>query len=271
MNPFPCGSHQRRRLILISSEIKEIPLDTNSIPVLIYARASTNNQESGISTQLAVVTEKIESLSYRSIVATFTDEGVAGDILPEERSAFQEMLNYIKDSRIKNPKQPIKEVWVQTRERISRNVDYLGYTTVRLGKLGVELHSTEDDDSNLKKRFYDIVGEEELRKTRLKSEQGIARRLKEKKVMSRAPYGYKIIDGKLIVDKEIEPKIIGIFDSFERGESYSKISHRYAIPASSLSYMRKNPIYTTGEYYWRGEVVFTVEPIIKKNIGAEEN
>lgn len=247
-----------------NSEIKEdIALDTNSIPILIYARASTNNQESGISTQLSVVTEKIESLGYRSIVETFTDEGVSGDILPEERSAFQEMLNYIKNSRIKNPEQSIKEVWVQTRNRIARNVDYLGYTTVLLEKLDVELHSTEDDDSNLKKRIYDVMGEEELRKTRLRSEQGIERRLKEKKVMSRAPYGYKIIDGKLVVDEELRSLITEIFRLFNNNHSYSRISQKFKIPTSTLSYMVRNPIYRTGEYLFRGKVAYRVEPIIK--------
>ena len=246
-----------------SSEIKGVGLKPIPIPVLIYSRASTNDQESGISTQIDVVTKKIESLGYRSIIKTFTDEGVSGDISPEERPAFKELLNFTKDFNLQNPSGPIKEVWVQTRDRIARDVDYLGYATILLRKLCVEILSTEDNDSNLKKRIYDVLGEEELIKTRLKSEQGIERRLKEEKVMSRAPYGYKIIDGKLVVDEELRPLIIEIFRMFDNNYSYSKISHKVKIPTSTLSYMLRNPIYRTGEYLFRAKLAYRVEPIIK--------
>ena len=246
-----------------SKEIKGLGLKPIPIPVLVYSRASTNDQESGINTQIDVITKKIESLGFRSIIKTFTDEGVSGDILPEERPAFQEMLDFIQHSKNINPEQSIKEVWVQTRDRIARNVDYLGYATILLRKLCVEIHSTKDDDSNLKKRIYDVMGEEELRKTRLKSEQGIERRLKEEKVMSRAPYGYKIIDGKLVVDEELRPLIIEIFRMFDNNSSYSRIGHKFKLPTSTLSYMVRNPIYRTGEYLFRGKVAYRVEPIIK--------
>jgi len=245
-----------------SNEIKGGGLKSTPIPILVYSRASTNNQESGISTQIDVITKKIESLGFRSIIKTFIDEGVSGDISPEERPAFKELLKFTKDFNLQNSSGPIKEVWVQTRDRIARDVDYLGYTAILLRKLCVEILSTEDDDSNLKKRIYDVMGEEELRKTRLKSEQGIERRLKDEKVMSRAPYGYKIIEGKLVVDEELRSLIIEIFRMFDNNYSYSRISHKFKIPTSTLSYMVRNPIYRTGEYLFRGKVAYRVEPII---------
>ena len=90
-----------------SNEIKGVGLKPFPIPVLIYSRASTNDQESGISTQIDVVTKKIESLGFRSIIETFTDEGFSGDISPEERPAFKELLKFTKDFNLQNSSGPI--------------------------------------------------------------------------------------------------------------------------------------------------------------------
>ena len=81
--------------------------------------------------------------------------------------------------------------------------------------------------------------------------------------MSRPPLGYKIENGKLVVDEEMRPKLIEIFQMFEDNATMSTISNKFGIPRSTLAYMRKNPIYRTGEYFWKGKVVYKVEPVIK--------
>ncbi len=50
---------------------------------------------------------------------------------------------------------------------------------------------------------------------------------------------------------------------FEDNVTMSTISNKYDIPRSTLAYLRKNPIYRTGEYYWKGKIVYQVEPVIK--------
>ncbi len=199
------------------------------INVLIYIRVSTADQESGRDTQKDVITNKLKSLGYRHIVQTFIDEEVSGDSHIEERE-----------------------------------VDMLGYASVTLRALGVEIRATDESEESLVTRIYDVLGEEELKKYRQKRVYGIKRRINEEKIMSRAPFGYKIEQGKLVVDETLRLKIIQIFQMFEDNVTMSTISNKFEIPRSTLAYMRKNPIYTTGEYTWKGKVIYKVEPVIKE-------
>ncbi len=234
------------------------------INAIIYIRVSTSDQESGRDTQVDVITQKIQSLGYRHLVQTFIDEEVSGDSHVEERPAFKELLKFTKDFNLQNPNDPIKELWVQTRDRISREVDMIGYAVVLLRALGIEIRTTEENNEMLVTRIYDMLGEEELKKYRQKRVYGIKRRINEGKVLSRAPIGYKIENDKLVVDESLRPMIIQIFQMFEDNVTMSTISNKFNIPRSTLAYMRKNPIYTTGEYTWKGKVIYTVEPVINE-------
>ncbi len=234
------------------------------VNVICYVRVSTADQTSGRDTQIDVIEKKIQSLGYRHILETFIDEDVSGDSHIEERPGFKSLLSYVKEFNKSNPGNTVKEIWVQTRDRISRNVDMLGYASVVLRANGVEIRATEESDEMLVTRIYDMLGEEELKKYKLKRMYGIKRRIQDNKIMSRPPLGYIINDGKLEIDEEMRPKLIEIFQMFEDNETMSKISNKFEIPRSTLAYLRKNPIYRTGEYYWKGKIVYQVEPVLKE-------
>ncbi|MHA1667477.1 MAG: recombinase family protein [Candidatus Heimdallarchaeaceae archaeon] len=234
------------------------------VNVVIYVRVSTADQESGRDTQIDVINKKISSVGYRHVLETFIDEDVSGDSHVEERPAFRKMLEYIRTHNSQHPEDPIREVWVQTRDRIAREVDMLGYASVVLRSVGVEIRATEESEELLVTRIYDLLGEEELKKYKQKRMYGIKRRIQEQKIMSRPPFGYKIQNGKLVVDEEVRPKLVEIFQMFEDNVTMSTISNKYNIPRSTLAYLRKNPIYRTGEYYWKGKVVYRVDSIIKE-------
>ena len=234
------------------------------VNVVTYVRVSSADQESGRDTQFDVINKKIKALGYRHVLETFTDEDVSGDSHVEERPGFRNMLNYIGAYLKEHPENPVREIWVQTRDRIAREVDMLGYASVVLRSLGVEIRATEESDEMLVTRIYDMLGEEELKKYRQKRMYGIKRRIQDQKIMSRPPLGYRIDDGQLIVDEEMRPKLIEIFQMFEDNVTMSTISNKYEIPRSTLAYLRKNPIYRTGEYFWKGKIVYQVEPVIKE-------
>ncbi len=234
------------------------------VNVVTYVRVSSADQETGRDTQFDVINKKISSIGYRHVLETFTDEDVSGDSHVEERPGFRDMLNYIGNYLKEHPENPIREIWVQSRDRIAREVDMLGYASVVLRSLGVEIRATEESDEMLVTRIYDMLGEEELKKYRQKRMYGIKRRIQDQKIMSRPPLGYKIEDGQLIVDQEMRPKLVEIFQMFEDNVTMSTISNKYEIPRSTLAYLRKNPIYRTGEYYWKGKIVYQVEPVIKE-------
>ena len=233
------------------------------VNVVTYVRVSSTDQESGRDTQFDVINKKIRTIGYRHVLETFTDEDVSGDSHVEERPGFRNMLNFISNHLKEYPDNPVREVWVQTRDRIAREVDMLGYASVVLRTLGVEIRATEESDEMLVTRIYDMLGEEELKKYRAKRMYGIKRRIQDQKIMSRPPLGYKIEEGQLIIDQEMRPKLIEIFQMFEDNVTMSTISNKFEIPRSTLAYLRKNPIYKTGEYYWKGKVVYQVEPVIK--------
>lgn len=234
------------------------------VNVVCYVRVSTADQTSGRDTQIDVIEKKIQSLGYRHILETFIDEDVSGDSHIEERPGFKNLLSYVKEYNKSNPGNNVKEIWVQTRDRISRNVDMLGYASVVLRANGIEIRATEESDEMLVTRIYDMLGEEELKKYKLKRMYGIKRRIQDNKIMSRPPLGYLINDGKLEIDEEMRPKLIEIFQMFEDNETMSKISNKFEIPRSTLAYLRKNSIYRTGEYYWKGKIVYQVEPVLKE-------
>ncbi|OLS31530.1 MAG: hypothetical protein HeimAB125_16110 [Candidatus Heimdallarchaeota archaeon AB_125] len=233
------------------------------VNVVTYVRVSTADQESGRDTQFDVIDKKINTVGYRHVLETFVDEDVSGDSHVQERPGFKQMMEFIQIHNKQRPEDPVKEVWVQTRDRISREVDMLGYASVLLRSHGVEIRATEESDEMLVTRIYDLLGEEELKKYRQKRMYGIKRRIQDEKIMSRPPLGYKIENGKLQIDEEMRPKLVEIFQMFEDNVTMSTISNKYDIPRSTLAYLRKNPIYRTGEYFWKGRVVYQVEPIIK--------
>ncbi len=234
------------------------------VNVVTYIRVSSADQESGRDTQFDVINKKISSIGYRHVLETFTDEDVSGDSHVEERPGFRNMLNFIGAYLKEHPDNPVREIWVQTRDRIAREVDMLGYASVVLRSLGVEIRATEESDEMLVTRIYDMLGEEELKKYRQKRMYGIKRRIQDQKIMSRPPLGYNIEDGQLVVDQEMRPKLVEIFQMFEDNVTMSTISNKFEIPRSTLAYLRKNPIYRTGEYYWKGKIVYQVEPVIKE-------
>jgi len=234
------------------------------INAIIYIRVSTSDQESGRDTQLEVITKKIQSSGHRHLVQTFIDEEVSGDSPIEERPAFKKLLDFVKKFNLQHPSDPIKELWVQARDRISRDVDMLGHAVVILRYSGIEICTTEENKEMVVTRIYDVLSEEELKKHRQTRAYGVKRRISEEKVLSRAPIGYKIENGKLVVDESLRPMIIQIFQMFEDNITMSTISNKFSIPRSSLAYMRKNPIYITGEYTWKAKVIYTVEPVIRE-------
>ena len=88
----------------------------------MYVRTSTTDQESSLETQVDVMERKIKTLGWRNIVESFVDEGVPGDSYFEEGPAFKAMTSFIEYFNKQNPRDPIKEVWVQTRDSIARDV-----------------------------------------------------------------------------------------------------------------------------------------------------
>ena len=227
---------------------------------VIYARTSTADQESGLETQIDDVTAKIYEVGEREIVAVIKDEDVPGDSDPEYRQGFRKIIEMAE-------KGEIDEVWAQSRDRLSRDVDILGYIRILLKKRNVAIVCLDDEDNKAFARIKDLFGEMELEKYREKRYKGMLRRIKMKKVMSRPPFGYKVNEqGELVVDESKRGIIRRLFSEFDNPfVSLKTLSIKYNIPVSTLRNIRSNPIYRTGEVRWAGKIAYYVEPIVPEN------
>jgi len=230
------------------------------IRCVIYVRTSTADQESGLETQIDDVSAKIYQAGNREIVKIIRDEDTPGDSDPEYREGFLEVLEMAKAAEF-------DELWSQSRDRLSRDVDILGYIRILMKKKEVSIICLDDEDNKAIARVKDLFGEMELEKYREKRYKGMLRRINEKKVMSRPPFGYTVdAKGNLIVDDSKRGLIRRLFGEFDNPfSSLNTLSMKYNIPVSTLRNIRSNPIYRTGEVRWAGKIAYYVDPIVPED------
>ena len=230
------------------------------IRCVIYVRTSTADQESGLETQIDDVSAKIYQAGEREIVKIIRDEDTPGDSDPEYRQGFLEVLEMAKNGAF-------EELWSQSRDRLSRDVDILGYIRILLKKKEVSIICLDDENNKAIARVKDLFGEMELEKYREKRYKGMLRRINDKKVMSRPPFGYSVDDeGNLIIDDSKRGLIRRLFGEFDNPFSSLKtLSMKYNIPVSTLRNIRSNPIYRTGEVRWAGKIAYYVEPVVPED------
>lgn len=82
--------------------------------------------------------------------------------------------------------------------------------------------------------------------------------------MFRPPFGYKIVEGKLVVDEEKRTLLRKILEDINQGKNINEVASKNGVTKDFVRRVRSNPIYRTGEVRYAGEVVFKVEPILPK-------
>jgi DNA invertase Pin-like site-specific DNA recombinase len=95
-------------------------------------------------------------------------------------------------------------------------------------------------------------------------DEGRRKALEEDKVMFRPPFGYKIVEGKLVVDEEKRTLLRKILEDINQGKNINEVAGKNGVTKDFVRRVRSNPIYRTGEVRYAGEVVFKVEPILPK-------
>jgi site-specific DNA recombinase len=77
---------------------------------------------------------------------------------------------------------------------------------------------------------------------------------KKGKLMARPPFGYKVIEGNLVVDGENSQNVKLIFDEFAGGKSLNQISQIYGISVNGIKKILKNFAYL-GKIKFAGQIV----------------
>lgn len=89
---------------------------------------------------------------------------------------------------------------------------------------------------------------------------------KEGKLMARPPFGYKVINGELIIDGENKENVRLIFEEFSKGNSLNQISKIYGISVNGIKKILKNFTYL-GKIKFNGQISQgTHQPLISSEL-----
>lgn len=194
--------------------------------VVAYCRVSTDAQAGedafGIDAQKKIVMEYCAAHGMQ-ISEWYIDEGESG--VKESRPALDSLLF----GEIKNP--PVKAVIVPKSDRVARDIKLYFYYMMLLEKKGIHLISaTEEvvnDDTglgNVYKALMLFVAEQERNNITKRTSGGRAVKAARGGYSGgRPPYGYKTMNGNLVVVKEEAAIIRRIFEMKDGGMTYVEI------------------------------------------------
>ncbi|MBQ8576341.1 MAG: recombinase family protein [Clostridia bacterium] len=189
--------------------------------VAAYIRVSTDGQLGEDKFGLDAQKEKILEYCSRNdmnIVEWFSDEGESG---AKERPGFDEIVY---GESFGNP--PYEALVVAKSDRVARDINVYYYYKMMLRKKDVELISVAEDFgqfgvfSNMLEAFTMCVAEMERENITKRTSGG--RKMKAAKggyAGGRAPMGYKIQNGKLVINEDEAPVVRFIFERKKAGQT----------------------------------------------------
>lgn len=238
--------------------------------VVTYLRVSTANQVDN--TSIETQREKIKlycKLNDIQIVEEFKDEAISAKH-EHTREDYQRLIKFIADKENK-----IDAIMVYKSDRIHRSLRNLMNMISYLQKLKIDFISiTEQFDTSTAQGmlFLQMLGsfsefERKLIAERTKSGR-IANHKKELSSGGRPPFGYKMEDKKLVINKEEAEIVKEIFKLRNKGKTLEFIGNKFGMSKQRIHGIIKNQTYT-GKYTYNGKVeknnfVLDVEPIVSR-------
>lgn len=193
-----------------------------------YIRVSTEAQAKddkyGVESQKSAILTYADKNGY-CIVDWKIDE-ISGTA--DERPAFNEILN---GEVITNP--PIEAVIAFKTDRIARDTKVYFYYLYVLEKRNIKLLSTQEDFvegsefASIYRSLLLFVAEQERKNIALRTGRGRSTKAQCGGYSGgRVPFGYKVIDGRLVINEEEKPIVEYIFQEREKGVPMLTISER---------------------------------------------
>lgn len=231
----------------------------------IYVRVSTEEQAKegfSLAGQEQALKDHAKLLEY-DIYKIYKDEGKSAKDM--HRPAMQQML---KDAE----KRYFSAIIVYKLDRFSRSLKDLILTIEKLKEIDVDFVSVQDRietaSASGKLMFHIISSFAEFERDIIseRTRFGMVEKAKEGGVVSKAPLGYKIVDGQLIIDSEQAEKVRIIFKEFlESGDSLNKIAKRHGLTVRGLMMVLRNRTYV-GEIKFKESYNGQHESIIAKEV-----
>lgn len=201
---------------------QEIP----KLRVAAYCRVSSNSadQRNSFATQEHVYTKYIAKKQEWELVDIFADEGLSG-MKADNRPEFQRMIRMCELHQI-------DLILTKSVSRFARNVkEALSYTR-KLKLLGVGVQFEEDGVNTLAMademllNTFAAIAQEESKSISQNQRLSIVKRMESGEyIASNAPYGYRLIDKKLVIYEPEAEVVRWIFAAYLNGMSTVEIAH----------------------------------------------
>ena len=201
---------------------QEIP----KLRVAAYCRVSSNSadQRNSFATQEHVYTKYIAKKQEWELVDIFADEGLSG-MKADNRPEFQRMIRMCELHQI-------DLILTKSVSRFARNVkEALSYTR-KLKLLGVGVQFEEDGVNTLAMademllNTFAAIAQEESKSISQNQRLSIVKRMEAGEyIASNAPYGYRLIDKKLVIYEPEAEVVRWIFAAYLNGMSTVEIAH----------------------------------------------
>ncbi len=209
----------------------------------IYVRVSTEEQAKegfSLAGQEQALKDHAKMLGY-TVYKIYKDEGKSAKDM--HRPAMQQML---KDAE----KRYFSAIIVYKLDRFSRSLKDLILTIEKLKEIDVDFVSVQDRietaSASGKLMFHIISSFAEFERDIIseRTRFGMAEKAKEGGVVSKAPLGYTIIEGKLVIDQVQAEKVSIIFDDYmNSGQSLNKIAKKHGLTVRGLLKVLQNRTY----------------------------
>lgn len=195
------------------------------IRALAYLRVSTKEQSDkfGYDAQQKAIEEYARNNGYEII--DWVRDSASG--ISESRDGWDKI---IADPKVANP--PYQAVIVFKSDRVARDIQLYFYFEWQLQRKGVKLVSVNDGFTNVDDNYKNIIksfvlfsAEQERKNITLRTSGG--RSIKAKiggYAGGRCPFGYKVVDGELVIDTYEAEVVKLIFDLRNKGISYNHIA-----------------------------------------------
>ena len=208
--------------LIVPTTKQEIP----KLRVAAYCRVSSNSadQRNSFATQERVYRKQITENPDWELVDIFADEGLSG-MKADTRPEFQRMIRMCELHQI-------DLILTKSVSRFARNVkEALSYTR-KLKLLGVGVQFEEDGVNTLAMademllNTFAAIAQEESKSISQNQRLSIVKRMESGEyIASNAPYGYRLIDKKLVIYEPEAEVVRWIFAAYLNGMSTVEIAH----------------------------------------------
>ncbi len=207
----------------IVRKIEPIPKLERKLKVCAYARVSTGKDAMlhSLSSQISFYNKKISSNSNYIFVGVYSDEAITGT--KEDRAGFQKMLTACRNGEI-------DLIITKSISRFARNTVTLLQTVRELKSIGVDVFFEEQnlhtisEDGELVLTLLALFAEQEAYSMSENMKWRVKKNFEQGLVWGRAPYGYRIENGRFIVESSEAPAIKLIFQMYLAGHTVGEIA-----------------------------------------------